>query len=46
MKLKVLNFIFLRTLEVSLVFIEIKHKLDLDATYSKLHVTIIKFPSL
>ena len=29
-----------------MVFIEIKHKIDLDATYFKLHLTIIKFPTL
>ena len=29
-----------------LVFIEIKHKIDLDATYLKLHLTIIKFPTV
>ena len=29
-----------------LVFIEIKHKIDLDTTSFKLHLTIIKFPTL
>ena len=29
-----------------LVFIEIKHKTDLDATSFKLHLTVIKFPTL
>ena len=29
-----------------MVFIEIKHKTDLDATYFKLHLIIIKFPTL
>ena len=28
------------------VFSEIKHQTDLDATYFKLHLTIIKFPTL
>ena len=28
------------------VFIEITHKINLDATYFKLHFTIIKFPTL
>ena len=47
MKLKILNLIFLHKLEVFLVFIEIKHKIDLDATYFKLHLIIhlIKFPT-
>ena len=46
MKFKILNFIFLQKSEAFLVFIEIKHKIDLDATYFKLHLTIIKFPTL
>ena len=29
-----------------LVFIEIKHKTDLDTIYLKLQLTIIKFPTL
>ena len=29
-----------------LVFIEMKYKIDLDATYFKLHLTVIKFPTL
>ena len=37
---------FLHKLKVFLVFTEIKHKVDLDATYFKDHSTIIKFPSL
>ena len=28
-----------------MVFTEIKHKMDLDATYFKLHSIIIKFPT-
>ena len=46
MKLKFLNFIFLHKLEVFFVFTKIKHKIDLDATYFKLHVTILKFPTI
>ena len=46
MKLKFLNFIFLHKLEVFFVFIKIKHKIDLDATYFKLHVTTLKFPTI
>ena len=29
-----------------MVFIEIKHKIDSDATYFNPHLTIIKFPTL
>ena len=43
MKLKILNFIFLHKWEVFLVFIKMKHKIDLDATYLKPYLTIIKF---
>ena len=39
-------FFFFFALELFLVFIEIKHKIDLDATYFKLHLTIIKFSTL
>ena len=28
------------------MFLEIEHKIDLDAPYFKLHSTIIKFPTL
>ena len=35
-------FFFLHKQEVLLVFIKIKHKIDLDATYFKLHLSIIK----
>ena len=45
MKLEILNFVFAYVRSI-LVFIEIKHKIDLDATYFKLHLTIIKFPTL
>ena len=41
-----LIFFFFFALELFLVFIEIKHKIDLDATYFKLHLTIIKFSTL
>ena len=46
MKLKILNFIFVRKGEVFLVFLETKHKIDLHVTYFKLHFTKIKFPTL
>ena len=48
MKLKILNLIFLHKEEVFWVFIEKKKKkkIDLDATYFKLHLTIVKFPTL
>ena len=46
MKFKILNFIFLNKSEAFLAFIEIKHKIDFDATYFKLRLTIIKFPTL
>ena len=45
-KFKIVNFIFLHKSEAFLVFIEIKHKIDLDSTYLKLHLTLIKFPTL
>ena len=28
------------------MFLEIEHKIDLDAPYFKLHLTMIKFPTL
>ena len=37
---------FLHKQELFLVFIERKHKTDLDVTYFKGHSTIIKFPTL
>ena len=46
MKLKILDFIFVHKEEVFLVFIEIKHKIDLHATYFKLYLTKIKFSTL
>ena len=46
MKLKILDFIFVHKGEVFLVFLEIKHKIDLHATYFKLHLNKIKFPTL
>ena len=46
MKLKILNFIFLHKQEVFLICNEIKHKIDLDAAYFKLNLSIIKFPAL
>ena len=46
MKFKILNFIFLHKSEAILVFIEIKHKIDLDSIYFKLHLTLITFPTL
>ena len=33
-------------LSVSYGYVEIKHKIDLDASYFKLHLIIIKFPTL
>ena len=33
-------------LNLFLVFIEIKRKIDIGATYFKLHLIIIKFPTL
>ena len=44
-KLKILNFTFYVSKKYFLVFIEIKHKIDLEARYFKLHLTTIKFPT-
>ena len=46
MKRKILNFIFVHKEEVFLVFIEMKHKIEIHATYFKLHLTKINFPTL
>ena len=45
MKLKILNFIFF-CISKKYFWYLLKQKIDLDATYFKLHLTIIKFPTL
>ena len=49
MKLKIFNYNLIFCISKKyfcLVLIEIKHKIDLDATYFKFDLAIIKFPTL